>query len=80
MLSKGQVPSLGAVKIKPDGSLDGLGELDKHEYPEAGIVLIAHLLGLLLVFIGESLMLHILLDVWPDLIVFDPRTSGECEI
>ncbi len=80
-LAKAQVPSLGAVQIKPDGSLaEGLGELSNHEYPEAGIVLIAQLLGLLVAFIGESLVLQILMDVWPDSIVFDKRPSGEREI
>jgi hypothetical protein len=38
-------------------------------------VLIAQLLGLLVAFIGESLMLRILLDVWPGFTIFDARSS-----
>jgi hypothetical protein len=33
----------------------------------AEVMLIAQLLGLLVTFIGESLMLSLLLDAWPDL-------------
>lgn len=78
-VAKAQVPGLSAVQIKPDGSLEGLSEICNIADREAGIVLIAQLLGLLVAFIGESLMLHILLDVWPDLTVLDTRPSGESE-
>ena len=36
---------------------------------------VAQWLGLLVAFIGESLMLRILLDVWPDFKNFDARSS-----
>jgi hypothetical protein len=72
MLAKVQVPELRAVQVKPDGSLDGFGELrNRDQAAEAGIILIAQLLGLLVVFIGENLMLRLILDVWPDFPVFD---------
>jgi hypothetical protein len=74
MLAKAQVPSLSAVHVKPDGSLEGLSNL-RNEDAEAGVVLIAQLLGLLVAFIGESLMLRILLDVWPGFTIFDARSS-----
>src|SRR5947208_2692065 len=44
-LAKTQAHGLRAVQIKPDGSLDGLGELHNDEAAEAGGVLIAELLG-----------------------------------
>jgi hypothetical protein len=75
MLAKAQVPSLSAVQVKPDGSLEGLNKLRNNEDAEAGVVLIAQLLGLLVAFIGESLMLRILLDVWPGFTIFDARSS-----
>ncbi len=63
-LAKAQIPSLSKIEVKPDGSLAGLSELIVREQPEAGAVLIAHLLGLLATFIGEGLMMQLVLDVW----------------
>ena len=37
------------------------------------------LLGLLATFIGESLTLRIIADVWPDLTISDTGLSGESE-
>ena len=71
-LAKAQVPGLSAVQIKPDGSLEGLSDLgNQDQAAEAGVILIAQLLGLLVTFIGESLMLSLVLDAWPDFPVFD---------
>jgi hypothetical protein len=70
-----EVPSLRAVQVNADGSL---GEADKPEMQadpakmaEGGVVLVANLLGLLAAFIGESLMLWIVHDVWPILVLND---------
>lgn len=79
-LATAKIPSLSAVAVKPDGSLVGLSDLNSDEISEAGIVLTAQLLGLLATFIGKSLMLRILLGVWPDLTVTDTRGSGEGEL
>lgn len=76
-LAKAQVPGLGAVQVKPDGSLEGLSELRDDQAPEAGAMVIAQLLGLLGVLIGETLMLHLVVGVWPDLPAFDAETYGE---
>jgi hypothetical protein len=65
-LAKSEIPSLGELKVKADGSLEGLREHFNSEGSEPGVVLIAWLLALLDTFIGESLTLQILLDVWPD--------------
>ena len=71
-LAKAKVPGLSAVQVKPDGSLEGLSGLgNQDQEAEAGVILIAQLLGLLVTFIGESLMLSLVLDVWPDFPVFD---------
>ena len=63
--AKSEAPSLWPVQIAADGSLQGLGEyepqidMDKdlaEKLPagDGGIVLIARLLGLLLIFLGEA--------------------------
>ena len=84
--AKSEAPSLSAARVNADGSLHGLGELehqidiDKDRaggYPagEGGIVLIARLLGLLLIFLGKALTLSLLLNAWPGA-AFDDRSSG----
>jgi hypothetical protein len=73
--AKGEVSSLRTVQVKADGSLTGLDKLevqaDAEELAKGGVVLVAQLLGLLVVFIGEKLMLRIVSDVWPKLALND---------
>jgi hypothetical protein len=78
--AKSEAPDLWAVQVAADGSLQGLGEFEPQidsnkvrtgEYP-AGIILIARLLGLLLIFLGEALTLSLLRNAWPSA-VFDDR-------
>jgi len=78
--AKSEVPSLWAVQVAEDGSLQGLGEfesqvdIDMDLTGEGGIVLIARLLGLLLIFLGEALTLSLLRNAWPGE-AFDDRNS-----
>jgi len=83
--AKSEAPSLWAVQVAEGGSLQGLGEfepqidMDKDpsgEFPagDGGIVLIARLLGLLLIFLGEALTLSLLRNAWPGE-AFDDRNS-----
>ena len=69
-MAKAEAPSLSTVHVRPDGTLEGFDGMASCEEPEvqkqAGTVLVAHLLELLVTFIGEPLTLHILHDVWPD--------------
>jgi len=64
-------PSLRAVEVKPDGSLARLPGVataaSREQILDGGVVLLAHLLGLLVAFIGENLTLQIVRDVWPKL-------------
>jgi hypothetical protein len=69
-LAKAQDPHISVATIKPDGSLEGLSGIGKQNQA-AEVILIAQLLGLLVTFIGENLMLSLLLDAWPDLLVFE---------
>ncbi len=59
-LAKQESPALGAWGVKADGSL----ECPDGETAPSGAVLIAHLIGLMMTFIGESLTFRLLHDVW----------------
>jgi hypothetical protein len=60
---------LRAVHVRADGSFEGLAELqaqvDTEEFFEGQVVLLSQLLGLLVAFIGESLTLRLVREVWP---------------
>jgi hypothetical protein len=68
-------PSLRAVHVKADGSLEGLEELqaqvEPEEMAEGSVVLVAQLLALLVAFIGENLTLQMVREVWPKLSLND---------
>jgi hypothetical protein len=80
VLARPQAPSLSLVQITANGTLNGMGEsLRKFQHQikldegstaedpttEAGVILIAQLLGLLLIFLGEALTLSLLRTAWP---------------
>lgn len=62
-LARREAQGLGAVRVQPDGSLEGL----EGEATQARTVLVGYLLTLLITFIGETLTMRLLHDVWPDL-------------
>src|SRR6202050_2109605 len=66
-LAKSESPRLRAVQIQANGGLRGLGEVesrtDVDEDGEAGIILIAQLLGLFLTFLGEATTLRLMEDL-----------------
>ena len=75
-LAKTEAPSLSQVRISADGALEDLGEIEHRsdiqkvragEFPagEEGIILIARLLGLLVIFLGKPTTLNLLREVWP---------------
>ena len=85
VLAKSEASSLGAAQIAADGSLRDFGgfepqtDMDRDrasEYRagEQGVILIARLLGLLFLFLGEALTLSLLRNAWPEE-VFDYRNS-----
>ena len=71
-LARAEAPSLSAARVATDGFLQGLCELeqqldiDKDRPGEGGIILIDCLLGLLLIFLGETLTLSLLRAKWPE--------------
>jgi hypothetical protein len=66
-LARSESPQLSAVQIAANGGLRGLGEvesqMDLDETDEAGIILIAQLLGLFLTFLGEATTLRLIEDL-----------------
>ena len=71
-LARAEAPSLSAVQVAADGTLQGLDELrprvDADQAREAGVILIAQLVGLLLFFMGEGLTLKLVIsEVLPQL-------------
>jgi hypothetical protein len=68
-MAAAEVPSAQALKVKADGSLEGLEELtaDAGDHGlEAAVAITAHLLELLVTFIGEPLTLRLVRGAWPD--------------
>lgn len=66
-LAKVESPGLSAVQIAANGGLWGLGEVESEmnadDSGEAGITLIAQLLGLFLTFLGEATTLRLIEDL-----------------
>jgi hypothetical protein len=70
-LARAEAPSLSAVQVAPDGSLQGLDglrpQVDADQAREAGITLITHLLGLLVRVVGEATTLQLVTsEILPD--------------
>ena len=76
-LAKVEIPSLGSVQMHPDGSLEGLEGVEQNQ--DAGAVVVTQLLGLLVMFIGEPLMIRLVRDVWPDATVAETDQMGEVQ-
>ena len=68
-LAKSQSPQLSAVQVTASGELRGLREIESQkgtgadEDDEAGVILIAQLLGLFLTFLGEATTLRLIEDL-----------------
>jgi hypothetical protein len=69
VLATAEVSWLRAVHVQADGALEGLeaprAQLDPAEFLEGKVVLLAQLLGLLVAFIGTSLTLRLVGEIWP---------------
>lgn len=61
---------LKALHVKADGSLEGLDDPQPQDatgdVSEGEIVLVAHLIGLLMTFIGKGLTLRLVQEAWPE--------------
>jgi hypothetical protein len=69
-LAKAEAPSLSAVQVVADGSLQGLDTLRPQvgadQAREAGVILITQLLGLLVRVVGEAITLQLTSEILPD--------------
>src|SRR5688572_4896116 len=68
-LARADIPALQTVTLTPDGCLEGLEMLAvdaTNGGSDAAVAIIAHLLGLLVTFIGEPLTLRLVREAWPD--------------
>lgn len=69
-LAGAEAPWLRALRIQEDASLEGVEEeeakLDRRAVIEGELILVGHLLGLLVIFIGPALTLEVLHEIWPD--------------
>jgi hypothetical protein len=70
-LARAEAPSLSAVQVSVDGSLQGLNELrsqvDADQAREAGVILVTQLLGLLVRVVGEAMTLQLVTSkILPD--------------
>ncbi|HEX7406420.1 MAG TPA: hypothetical protein VF515_02100 [Candidatus Binatia bacterium] len=73
MLASADVPSLQSVKVGADGRLEGIEQLAAETGTgaaraggEAAVAVAAHLLELLVTFIGEPLTLRLAREAWAD--------------
>ena len=64
-----EVAWLRTVRVADDGTLDRIDEAATKpgEIMQGRVVLMAQVLGLLIAFIGESLMLRLVREIWPRL-------------
>ena len=80
VLASVEVAWLCTVRVAADGTL-GLNEPEPPAGPEeileGRVVLVAQLLGLLVAFIGESLMLRLVREIWPRLPLGNLNTSKD---
>jgi hypothetical protein len=69
VLANGEVSWLHAMRVNADGELEGLeaiqGQLGAAEFREGRVVLLAHILGLLVAFIGPELTSRLVGDILP---------------
>jgi hypothetical protein len=71
VLASAEVPALQSLKVGAEGRLEGFEQLAADTGTAAGgseaaVAITAHLLGLLVTFIGEPLTLRLMREAWPD--------------
>jgi len=83
-MAQRQVPGLAGLRVGADGSLEGFEEISRDEDAaeaarRGGVVLLAELLGLLFVLIGEPLTLILVSEIWPEvsLETIAPHSDGD---
>ncbi len=75
-LAKAEVPSLGEVRVREDGSIKGFTAVEQNAAVNGGEVFVGHFLALLVAFIGRPLTMRLLHDTWPE-VSMDTKEEGE---
>ena len=66
VLARAELPALQSIQIGAEGGLEGFEQLATGTGAAAAAAITAHLLGLLVTFIGEPLTLTLVREAWPD--------------
>ena len=70
VLAQADIPAMKSIRVRADGSLEGFNELVAGASDSDGgmaVAITAHLLRLLVTFIGEPLTLRLVRESWPAL-------------
>jgi hypothetical protein len=78
-LAKAEAPALNAVHVKPDGTLAMEIPQDSDEMEKCLELLLAHLLDLLITFIGRPLTLGLVMESWPEALYDGINAETETE-
>lgn len=87
-LARAEFPSVASITVKADCSMEGLEELAADAKKSRGggdggveaiAAITAHLLGLLVIFIGEPLTLRLVREAWPDTSLDEVHSRNEAE-
>ena len=85
-LARAEVPSLQSVKVGAEGRLEGFELLAAQTGMDvaaaaaaAAAAITAHLLGLLVTFIGEPLTLALVREAWPDISLTESHSTTEID-
>lgn len=73
-LARTEHPALQSVRVNAEGAMEGLEQVVADESnggAEAAVAITAHLLGLLVTFVGEPMTLRLVRDAWPDAALSD---------
>jgi hypothetical protein len=80
VLASPEMPWLRLVRVKADGALVGPADLGMQVAPEkiaAGrVALLVHLLELLSAFIGETMTVQLMSELWPNLVLTKLRSGS----
>jgi hypothetical protein len=81
-LASAEVPALKRATVSADGHLEGLEQLATSPGSVASAAagaITAHVLGLLVTFIGESLTLRLVRETWPNISPSDSPSKTEVD-
>ena len=81
-LARAEVPALHGIAETANGSIEGLEGLAAHARNvgnDAAVAITAHLLGLLVTFVGEPLTLRLMREAWPEASLNEQHSKIEAD-